>query len=43
VKQVKYDGYYSTSKTCEIALSEAVGVKYESILTLLDEVSTEVV
>ncbi len=39
VKQTDYDGYYSTSKTCEIALSEAVGAHYESILKLLDEVS----
>ena len=40
VKQMDYDGYYSTSKTCEMALSEAVGKNYESILKLLDEVST---
>jgi D-lactate dehydrogenase len=39
VKQNVYDGYYSTSKTCEIALSEAVGENYESILKLLDEVT----
>lgn len=39
VKQKEYDGYYSTSKTCEMALSEAVGKNYESILKLLDEVS----
>jgi D-lactate dehydrogenase len=39
VKQTAYDGYYSTSKTCEIALSEAVGANYQSILKLLDEVS----
>ena len=39
VKQNQYDGYYSSSVTCEMALSEAVGKKYESILKLLDEVS----
>ncbi|TAE33940.1 MAG: FAD-binding oxidoreductase [Cytophagales bacterium] len=39
VKQKTYDGYYSSSKTCEMALSDAVGKNYESILTLLDEVS----
>lgn len=39
VKMTKYDGYYSTSRTCEMALSEAVGENYESILKLLDEVS----
>jgi D-lactate dehydrogenase len=39
VKQTPYDGYYSTSKTCEMALSEAVGENYESILKLLDEVA----
>jgi D-lactate dehydrogenase len=39
VKQKEYDGYYSSSTTCEMALSEAVGKEYESILKLLDEVS----
>jgi D-lactate dehydrogenase len=39
VNQTTYDGYYSTGKTCEIALSEASGHNYESILKLLDEVS----
>lgn len=39
VKQTKYDGYYSTSKTCEIAMSESSGENYQSILKLLDEVS----
>ena len=39
VKQKEYDGYYSSSTTCEMALSEAVGRQYESILKLLDEVS----
>jgi D-lactate dehydrogenase len=39
VKQKKYDGYYSSSRTCEMALSEAAGQDYESILKLLDEVS----
>jgi D-lactate dehydrogenase len=37
--EAPYDGYYSTSTTCQIALSEAVGERYESILKLLDEVS----
>lgn len=39
VNQTRYEGYYSTSKTCEIALSEAVGEEYESILKLLDDVT----
>ncbi|MDX2304320.1 MAG: FAD-binding and (Fe-S)-binding domain-containing protein [Microscillaceae bacterium] len=39
VKQNQYEGYYSTSKTCEIALSQAVGQNYASIMKLLDEVS----
>ncbi len=39
VRQMQYDGYYSTSTTCEIALTEAVGQQYESVLKLLDEVS----
>jgi D-lactate dehydrogenase len=32
-------GYYSTARTCEMALSEASGKTYRSILYLLDEVS----
>ena len=39
VKMKEYDGYYSSSTTCEMALSESVGKQYESILKLLDEVS----
>ena len=31
------DGYYSTSKPCEMAMSEAVGKQFESILYLVDE------
>ncbi|GAA4100758.1 FAD-binding and (Fe-S)-binding domain-containing protein [Mucilaginibacter panaciglaebae] len=34
-----FDGYYSSSKTCEIALSDAVGRNYHSILMLVDECS----
>lgn len=34
-----FEGYYSSSKTCEIALSEAVGKNYHSILMLVDECS----
>jgi D-lactate dehydrogenase len=40
VKQKKYDGYYSSTKTCEIAMSEAVKENYESILYLADEAIT---
>jgi len=36
VDQESYDGYYSSAKTCEMALSEAVGKNYESIVYLLD-------
>jgi D-lactate dehydrogenase len=32
-----YDGYYSSTKTCEIAMSEAVNENYLSILYLVDE------
>jgi D-lactate dehydrogenase len=35
-------GYYSTGKTCEMALSEASGASYRSIFYLLDEVSSDV-
>jgi D-lactate dehydrogenase len=31
------NGYYSSTKTCEMAMSEAVGKDYESILYLVDE------
>lgn len=37
VKAGTYSGYYSSAKTCEMAMSEAVGQNYESILYLLDE------
>ncbi len=37
VQQGKYDGYYSTTKTCEMAMSEAVKENYLSILYLIDE------
>ena len=40
VIKTEYDGYYSSSKTCEIALSDATGVRYESIIKLLDEVTS---
>ncbi len=39
VNTKNYDGYYSSSRTCEMALSESVGKNYESVLKLLDEVS----
>jgi D-lactate dehydrogenase len=37
VKQHHYDGYYSTAKTCEMAMSDAVGANYHSLLSLVDE------
>lgn len=37
VNDKRYDGYYSTSRTCEIAMSDAVGKNYQSILYLVDE------
>ncbi len=37
VKATVYDGYYSSTRTCEMAMSEAVGKNYESILYLADE------
>jgi D-lactate dehydrogenase len=39
VKSNPCEGYYSSSKTCEIALSDATGQAYESILYLLDACS----
>lgn len=37
VRQKQYDGYYSTAKTCEMNMSDAVGHNYESMVYLLDE------
>ena len=37
VKKTVYDGFYSSTRTCEIAMSEAVKQNYESILYLVDE------
>jgi len=37
VREKKYDGYYSSTRTCEIAMSEAVSQNYESILYMVDE------
>ncbi|MBZ5856864.1 FAD-binding and (Fe-S)-binding domain-containing protein [Flavihumibacter profundi] len=34
---VSYDGHYSATRTCELALSQATGRNYESILYLVDE------
>jgi D-lactate dehydrogenase len=39
VRESEYDGYYSTAKTCEMAMSEATGKNYRSILYLLDDVT----
>ncbi|MFC0512969.1 FAD-binding and (Fe-S)-binding domain-containing protein [Mucilaginibacter angelicae] len=39
VKQHEYDGYYSSARTCEMAMSHAVNKNYESILYLVDECS----
>ncbi len=37
VSQRPYEGYYSSTRTCEIAMSDAVKKNYESILYLVDE------
>ena len=31
------NGYYSSTKTCEMAMTDAVGANYESVLYLVDE------
>ncbi len=41
VNEDQFDGYYSSTKTCEMALSQAVEKNYESILYLLDETIRE--
>lgn len=38
VNEKKYDGYYSSAKTCEMSLSDATGKNYQSLFYLLDEV-----
>lgn len=37
VSERRYDGYYSSTRTCEMAMGEAVGRDYESILYLVDD------
>jgi D-lactate dehydrogenase len=37
VRERNYDGYYSSTRTCEIAMSDAVMQNYESILYLVEE------
>ncbi len=37
VAQLECDGYYSSTKTCELALSDATGKNYEAILFLVAE------
>jgi D-lactate dehydrogenase len=37
VMQSSYEGYYSSTKTCEMAMSDAVKANYESVLYLADE------
>lgn len=39
INEKEYDGYYSSGKTCEMALSSATGKNYQSLLYLLDECS----
>jgi D-lactate dehydrogenase len=41
ISEAHCSGYYSTSTTCEIALSQATGKPYQSIWHLLEEVSRE--
>jgi D-lactate dehydrogenase len=37
IMETNFDGYYSSTKTCEMAMSEATNKNYESILYLVDE------
>jgi D-lactate dehydrogenase len=37
VRSGSFDGYYSSSRTCEIGMTRAVGQKYRSYLHLLEE------
>ena len=40
VRYEEFDGFYSTTTTCEIALSEATYKQYVSILYLIDETTS---
>ena len=35
----QYDGYYSSGKTCEMAMYDATGKNYQSVFYLLDDVA----
>ncbi|MCR6718943.1 MAG: hypothetical protein NVV59_01355 [Chitinophagaceae bacterium] len=37
VQEANGEGHYSTSKTCEIALSDASGKEYQNIIRLANE------
>jgi D-lactate dehydrogenase len=39
IKARQFDGHYTTSRTCEIGMSRATGRSWQSIWTLLDDVS----
>ncbi|MDX2191600.1 MAG: FAD-binding and (Fe-S)-binding domain-containing protein [Bacteroidota bacterium] len=39
LQNTPYEGYYSSSKTCEMSLSDIVGKNYESIAYLIDELT----
>lgn len=39
VNAKQYDGYYSSGKTCEMAMYDATAVNYQSLFYLLDECS----
>jgi len=41
VNLTSYDGYYSSSRTCEMALSESSGKNYESVLKLVLETTEQ--
>lgn len=41
VRAIEADGWYATSRTCEIGLTRATGRTYRSILYLLDEATRE--
>ncbi|MEO7313194.1 MAG: FAD-binding and (Fe-S)-binding domain-containing protein [Chitinophagaceae bacterium] len=42
LKGKEYDGYYASSTTCEISLTQHSGKRYEHIMYLVDEVSNMV-
>lgn len=40
IEPMRFDGYYSLARTCEISMSDTIGRPYESIVYLVDETTS---